>query len=304
MIECKFLNIEFRNPIILASGILGKSSEYFTTLEKYGIGGITTKSISSKPRSGHNNPIMFCDEHGFMNAVGLSNAGVEESIKMIRQAKKMIDIPIIASIFGGNTEEFGEIAELVSEARPDIIEINISCPNVKKEFRIFAADEKSAADVTSIVKDNLSHVKIPVTVKLSPNVTNIVPVAKAVQEAGADAITAINTIGGMRINIDARMPILTNKFGGVSGKGIFPVAVKNVYEIYKAVDIPIIGTGGITTGKDGIEMMMAGASLLGVGSAVYYRGEKVFGMIAEEMEKWLSDNGYSGLKELIGAAHD
>ena len=301
MITIDFLNVKFRNPLVLASGILGVSAEYFKTLEKNNVGGITTKSISMQPRKGHKPPIMFCDNHGFMNAVGLSNSGIDGSIEMIKQAKNFIKTPIIASIFGGSIEDFGELSKLITEAKPDIIEVNISCPNVKKEFKLFGANVEDAAAITTAVKNNTN---IPVVVKLTPNVTDIKSIAKAVEEAGADGITAINTLAGMRIDINTKMPILTNKFGGVSGKGIFPVAVKNVYDIYDTVDIPIIGTSGITTGKDAVEMMMAGASLLGIGTAVYYDGVKVFTKINLEIEEWMANNGYSNIKQLIGVAHE
>jgi dihydroorotate dehydrogenase (NAD+) catalytic subunit len=300
-LETTFLNTNFRNPFVLASGILGISAEYFKNLEANGIGGITTKSFSLKPRHGHANPVMFNDEHGFMNAVGLSNPGIDEAIEMVKQAKKLVRVPIIASIFGANISEYGEIAKLISEAKPDLIEVNISCPNVEAEFgTIFSAIPETAAKVTSLVKNNTS---IPISMKLSPNVTNIKTIAKAVEEAGADAITAINTIGGMRINIDAKKPILTNRFGGVSGKGIFPTAVKCVYEIYDSVDIPIIGTGGVASGKDAIELMMAGASLIGTGTAVYYSGSSVFNKMNLETESWIKENNYS-LKQIIGMAHE
>ena len=301
MITIDFLNVKFRNPLVLASGILGVSAEYFKTLEKNNVRGITTKSISMQPRKGHKPPIMFCDNHGFMNAVGLSNSGIDGSIEMIKQAKNFIKTPIIASIFGGSIEDFGELSKLITEAKPDIIEVNISCPNVKKEFKLFGANVEDAAAITTAVKNNTN---IPVVVKLTPNVTDIKSIAKAVEEAGADGITAINTLAGMRIDINTKMPILTNKFGGVSGKGIFPVAVKNVYDIYDTVDIPIIGTSGITTGKDAVEMMMAGASLLGIGTAVYYDGVKVFTKINLEIEEWMANNGYSNIKQLIGVAHE
>jgi dihydroorotate dehydrogenase (NAD+) catalytic subunit len=301
MMQTNLRDINFSNPLVLASGILGVSSEYFKTLEKNGVGGITTKSISMQPRTGHKSPKMFCDEHGFMNAVGLSNAGIDNSIQMIKDARKYTKVPIIASIFGANVEEFGELAKLITEARPDMIEANISCPNVKKEFKLFGANIEDASMITSKIKENS---KIPLTVKLTPNVTDIKPIAKAVEEAGADGITAINTLAGLRIDINAKTPILTNRFGGLSGKGIFPVAVKNVYELYDTINIPIIGTGGITTGKDAIEMLMAGASLLGVGTAVYYDGVKTFAKIQLEMEEWMSNNGYSNIKQLVGVAHD
>lgn len=302
MLNSTFLNTNFKNPLILASGILGISAEYFQTLEANGVGGITTKSFSLKERKGHKNPVMFNDDHGFLNAVGLSNGGIERAIQLIKESKQLVRVPIIASIFGSTIEEFGEMAKLISEAKPDLIEANISCPNVQDEFGTpFSTNAETSGKVTRTVKNNT---KIPVTIKLSPNVTNIRLIAKAVEESGADAITAINTLAGMRINIDVKIPILSNKFGGVSGKGIFPVAVKNVYDIYETVDIPIIGTGGVTSGKDAIEMMMAGASLVGIGTGVYYRGPTIFNNITKEIEEWMKTNSYNNIKQIIGAAHE
>lgn len=301
MLNSTFLGTNFRNPLILASGILGISAEYFQALEAKGVGGITTKSFSLKERKGHKNPIMFNDDHGFLNAVGLSNGGIDKAIQLVKESKQHVHVPIIASIFGSTIEEFGEMAKLISEAKPDIIEVNISCPNVQDEFGTpFSANPETSRKVTLAVKNNTN---IPITVKLSPNVSNIKLIASSVEESGADAITAINTLAGMRINIDVKQPILTNKFGGVSGKGIFPIALKNVYDICETVDIPIIGTGGITSGKDAIEMLMAGASLVGIGTGIYYRGPSVFNDITKEMEEWMKSHGYTNIKQLTGAAH-
>jgi len=184
-----------------------------------------------------------------------------------------------------------------------MIEVNISCPNVSAEFgSLFSSGCESAAKMTKIVKQHSG--KTPVSVKLSPNVPNIAEVAKACEDNGADAITAINTVGpGMRINPELRAPILKNKMGGVSGPAILPIAIRCVWDIYRAVKIPIIGTGGVTYGRDAIEMMMAGARLVGVGSALHFRGEQAFALIADEMLAWCKQEGVKNISALVGVAH-
>jgi len=234
-----------------------------------------------------------------LNAIGLSNPGIREfvdEIKIVKKTKK----PIIGSIIGSNEDEFGKLARSIGNY-VDVIEINVSCPNVEKIGQEIGKDPEL---VGKIVKKVKGSVDAPAIAKLSPNVNDIAEIAKAAEKAGADAITAINTLGpGMAINIEAKQPVLANKFGGMSGPAIKPIAVANVYKIYEAVKIPIIGTGGILTGKDAIEMLMAGASAVGVGSAVYYRGNNVFEMIKKEMIQWMKKNKVKTLKEIIGIAH-
>lgn len=301
-IKTKIANVELNNPMILASGILGVTASSLVNVTNNGAGAVTTKSISLEERKGHNNPVIITFEGGILNAVGLSSPGIENGIEEIKEFKKRAKTPIIASIFASKTAEFGEAAKRISEAKPDLIEANISCPNVEAEFgKPFAADAKSAASVTKIVKSNT---KIPVFVKLSPNVPNMKEIAKAVEEAGADGITAVNTAGpGMVIDIKTARPVLHNKMGGISGAALRPIAVRCVYDIYETVKIPIIGTGGIINGRDAIEMLMAGATAVGIGSAVYYRGIDVFKKICTELEDFMKKEGYSGLKDIIGKAH-
>lgn len=304
MLETELAGVKLQNPTVLASGILGVTGASLARVAKHdGAGAVTTKSVSLKERKGHPTPVLITYEHGMLNAVGLSNPGIEEFIPEIEYAVKNAGAPVIASIFGSKITEFGEIAKKASAANPHLIEVNISCPNVEDEFgRPFACDPGIAGVVTRTVKKST---KIPVFIKLSPNVSNIGEIAKSVQDAGADGITAINTVGpGMAINIEARKPILSNKSGGVSGPGIKPIAVKAVYDIYKSAKIPIIGTGGITTGRDAIEIIMAGASAAGVGSAVYYRGPEVFSAICEEMQEFMDKEGFKSIKEMRGIAHE
>lgn len=298
-LKTSFCGVEFTNPLVLASGILGVTGDSFHHTVRSGAGGITTKSIWLRPHPGHPNPTMVGFEHYFLNAVGLSDAGVikakEELGKYIPERKA----PIIANIVAGKKDDFGAVAEEIAKLDPDIIEVNISCPNVESELgKPFACDLKDAAEVTKIVKKNVG--KIPITIKLSPNVPNIADIAKACEDAGAQGITAINTMPGMRIHLKFRKPILANKTGGVSGPGLFPIALKAVYDIAKRVKIPIIGTGGVTTGKDAIEMVMAGATLVGVGTMVYYRDVKGFEEMTKEMEEWMEENEVQSLEEIRG----
>jgi len=300
-----FLGRGFANPLVLASGILGTEAALMERVARCGAGGITTKSCGPSPRSGHPNPTVLDWGAGLINAVGLANPGVEAEVDILRETKtrlKPLGVPLIASIFAHTVEDFAHVASRVSDARPDLIEVNISCPNVAAEFgRPFALDAQAAAAVTRAVK---GATEIPITVKLSPNTSDLVPIAQAVVEAGADALTAINTLGpGMVIDLESGQPILANRAGGVSGPAIRPIAVRCVYELAHAVDVPLIGTGGVSSGRDALEMVMAGAGLVGVGSAVYGRGPEIFGTIRHEMEGWMAAHGVRSLDEIRGIAH-
>jgi dihydroorotate dehydrogenase (NAD+) catalytic subunit len=295
-----FCGVDFQNPLVLASGILGVTGDSFHNTIRAGAGGITTKSIWLKAHPGHKNPVMVGYPSHFLNAVGLSDAGLEKAKEELEKYIPERQAPLIANIVAGSKADFGEIAEEIEKLRPDLIEVNISCPNVEDEFgKPFSCDMASAAEVTKIVKSRVK--KTPVTIKLSPSVPSIAHIAKACEDAGADGITAINTLGpGMRINLELRAPVLSNRSGGVSGPGIFPITVKAVNDIFRAVKIPIIGTGGVMTGQDAIELTMAGATLIGVGTMVYYRDVNGFGEIAKEMEEWMQKEGVNSLEEIRG----
>ena len=269
-ITTNICKLKLDNPTILASGIMGVSGAACCFVARNGAGAVIPKSVGPVERKGHSNPAIVEFEGGFLNAVGLPNAGVDNSLGEIEFAMKNAGVPVIPSIFGGTKEEFGEVAEKISSLKPKMIEVNLSCPNTADDLgRPFALYAKDAADVISVVKDN-TNAKI--SAKLAPNVPDIKEIAKAVVEAGANAISAINTMPGMVIDIETAEPILHNKTGGVSGPALKPVAVKCVYDIYEAVDVPIIGIGGVTYGKDAVEMMMAGACAVEIGTAIYYRG--------------------------------
>ncbi len=301
-ISTNICGTKLNNPTILASGIVGISGSALVFAAKNGAGAVVSKSIGPREREGHNNPILVEFDGGFLNAVGLPNSGVENTVDEIKFAIKNSPSPVIASIFGGTKEEFGFVAQHISEAKPPLIEVNLSCPNTASDFGFpFALNSKDSADVIEIVKNST---KIPVIAKLAPNVPDIKEIAIAVEEAGADAISAINTIPGIVIDIETGKPVLHNKEGGISGPAIKPAAVKCVYDIYEAVDVPIIGIGGVTYGKDAIELMMAGAVAVQIGTGIYYRGIEIFRKVSEEISGFLSAHGYSKLNDIIGIAHD
>ncbi|MEX0616585.1 MAG: dihydroorotate dehydrogenase [Candidatus Woykebacteria bacterium] len=301
-ISTEICGVKFKNPTILASGILGIGSDLLIRVAKSGAGGVISKSCGLSPRKGHNNPILVDLDVGFLNAVGLPNPGAEEEKEALKKAKSKIphDQVLIASIFADTKDNFGRVAKIVSEAKPDFLEVNISCPNTDDDFgRNFATDEKMAAEVTEIVKRSTS---IPIIVKLAPNVSDIKSIARAVEEAGAGAISAINTMPGIVIDIESGQPILTNKIGGLSGPALKPIALRCVWEIASSVKIPVIGAGGVTNGNDAIEMMMAGARAVEVGTAVYYRGIGVFGLISREIEDFMKSHNYQKLEDFRGKA--
>lgn len=298
--------VRLQNPLVLASGILGTSAELLERVARCGAGAVTSKSCGPTPRAGHPNPTVLDWGHGLINAVGLSNPGVDEEVRILRDAKARLaplGVPLIASIFAETAQGFGDVARQVAEAAPDFVEVNISCPNVEAEFgRPFAADARDAAAVTAAVRRAVS---LPVIVKLSPNVPDIAAIARAVESEGADAIAAINTLGpGMVIDPDSGRPILANLTGGVSGPAIRPIAVRCVYDVSRAVRIPVIGIGGVARGRDAVEMIMAGATAVGIGSAVYYRGPEVFAAVREELRRFMEAHGYSAVSQMRGLAHD
>ena len=293
-----------KNPTIIASGILGVTGASMCYCAQNGAGAITTKSVSLKPRAGHANPTIITFETGMLNAVGLSNPGIDYESHEVEYAIQHAGVPIIASVFGNSVDEFVELVKRMSELKPKpaLIELDISCPNVHDEFGLqFACSATSAAEVTRAAKKVAS---VPLAIKLAPNVPSIAQIAREVEKAGADALTVINTIPGMVIDIKSRRPVLHNRSGGVSGPALKAVAVKCVYEAYEAVKIPIIGTGGITYGKDVVEMIMAGATTLGIGSAIYYRGVDVFQKVTAELRGFMEQEGYGSLKEMRGVAHE
>jgi len=296
--------VRLTNPTVMASGILGLSHEVVARVAQSGAGAVTTKSCSLRPRPGYHNPVVLDWQFGLINAVGLSNPGIEVMVEEIQAAKEqlaLIGVPIIASIFADTIYDFGTIARFADEARPDLIEVNISCPNIDHRYQqVFATDPYVASQVTRRVKQNTD---IPVLVKLSPNVTSIARVAEAVADAGADGITAINSLGpGLILDIDTRRSVLAHGAGGVSGPAIRPIAVQCVRDICQAVDIPVLAVGGVTTGRDVVEMLLVGAAAVGIGSGVFYRGMEVFRKATDELESYMSNHGFGSIPEFRGSA--
>jgi dihydroorotate dehydrogenase (NAD+) catalytic subunit len=286
--------LRLKNPTLLASGIVGTTYELMKKCVKAGASAVVTKSIGLKARKGFPNPTIVGTSCGLINALGLPNPGVKEMSKEIRKLKKD-GITVIASIYGFSPSEYVEVAKSVEEAGADALELNISCPHVKEVGVEIGQNPKAAYEVTSSVK---SKVNIPVIVKLTPNVTDIISIAKSVEEAGADALTAINTVRAMVIDIDLKMPILAAKIGGLSGPAIKPIAIRCVYEIHKNVKIPIIGCGGIINWQDAIEMLLAGASAVQIGTGILYKGFKIFKEINHGIANYLKNNNLKSIKDL------
>jgi dihydroorotate dehydrogenase (NAD+) catalytic subunit len=284
---------------MLASGIMGEDAGSMQRIIACGAGAIVTKSIGVQARTGYPNPTVIETEHGILNAMGLPNPGIDEFGQEMNQLKKSTS-PIIGSIYGATAEEFTILAEKMQRYGAAAVELNVSCPHAKRYGLEIGCDALLVQAITSFVKKKID---IPVFVKISPNVTNIVEIAQAAEKGNADAIVAINTVKAMKIDLEVKKPVLANITGGYSGKAVKPIGIRCVYEISQNVHIPVIGVGGVTTGEDAIEYFMAGASAVQLGSAVYYRGPEVFQQVCEEIRQWMKTHGYKTLSELIGVAH-
>ena len=258
--------VKLKNPVITASGTCGFGREYLPYYSLSSIGAITTKGVCLNPKEGNKTPRVAETPAGMLNAIGLQNPGVKYFIEKELPNIKKYDTKIIVNIFGKDIEEYCEVAEILSDTDIDMLEMNISCPNVKEGGIYFGTCPKMAEEITKAVK---RHAKKPVSVKLSPNVTDITEIAKAVENGGADCISMINTLIGMRIDIKTKRPVLKNNIGGLSGAAIKPVAVRMIWQVRNAGKLPIIGMGGITNGDDAIELMLAGAGAVAVGTAAF-----------------------------------
>ncbi|WP_321420677.1 dihydroorotate dehydrogenase [uncultured Methanomethylovorans sp.] len=292
--------LRMKNPTILAAGIMGTTGAALIRMAHEDAGAVVTKSIGPQPKDGHSNPSMVKLDHGYLNAMGLPNPSYESFLPELEKAKCKAEVPVIASIFGGNADEFRRVAEGLIPGKPDAFELNVSCPHAMGYGASVGTDPVMVKAVTSGVCEIAD---VPVWVKLTPNVTDIVTIGKAAQEGGADAVVAINTVRGMAIDIHSGYPVLGNRFGGLSGEGIRPIAVKCVYDLHENLDIPIIGVGGISTWQHAIEMIMAGASAVQIGSAVY-GGTNVFSDISEGINRFLKEYSYTNLKDITGIAHE
>jgi dihydroorotate dehydrogenase (NAD+) catalytic subunit len=302
-LSCVVAGVRFPTPLVLASGIWGTSPALLERAARSGAGAVTAKTCTPAPRTGHRNPSAIEWGHGLINAMGLPNPGVKEEVELLREAARRLapfGVALIASIAADTVEEFGQSAAVVGAAGPALIEVNISCPNVARPGEMFGSSAEAAAAVTRAVKSSTS---IPCIVKLSPHVADIAAIARAVAAAGADGITAINTMPGMLVDAESGAPLLANGSGGISGAALKPIALRCVHEISAAVTIPVIGTGGVLTGTDAVEMFSAGAACVGVGSAIATRGENAFSLILHELTEWMSRRGYQSLEDIRGRTH-
>ena len=290
--------LKLANPTMLASGILGLSGSSLRRVVESGVGAVVTKSVGLKPREGYLNPTVVQVECGLLNALGLPNPGVHYFCEEIRGAD--LRAPIVMSIYGFSSEDFAEVASVAVKAGVDALELNLSCPHVERTGAEIGHDPELVADVVEKVK---ARVDRPVFVKLTPNVADIVEVAKAAAESGADALTAINTVRAMTIDVETAQPVLANKIGGLSGAAIKPIAIRCVYEIYQEVDVPVIGCGGISTWRDAVEFMLAGASAVQIGTAVAFKGLEVFRMVTNGIEAYLREKEFGSVEEIVGLAH-
>lgn len=296
--KVNFCGVEFKNPIVTASGTFGFGMEYnqIVPIEEYG--GFGAKGLTRYPREGNKPPRIAETASGILNSVGLQNPGVEYFADSIMPILSDYDTHVIANMSGNTIEEYCEMAEILSDTDVSLIEMNISCPNVKHGGLAFGTDPKVVNELTGEVK---KHCRKPLVVKLSPNVTSIAEIAKAAEDGGADALSLINTLLGMKIDINTRRPVLKNNTGGLSGPAVKPVAVRMIYEVHNAVKLPIIGMGGVMSGTDVIEMMLAGASLVALGTGLFAKPDLIL-LVKQEIKEYMERNNIDDINTLIGAA--
>jgi dihydroorotate dehydrogenase (NAD+) catalytic subunit len=298
MLKTNLGKLKLGNPTILASGIIGNTAGLLKRAAEAGAGAVTTKSVSLKPKEGHENPCVVELKTGLLNAMGLPNPGISEFKGELVEYRKFSKTPVIGSCFGRKCREYPEIAcELMDYV--DAVELNLSCPN-DADVLLFGQDPKTVREVVSDVKSVMDKNK-PLIVKLTPNVSSISEIARLAVDGGCDIISAINTVTGMAIDIETGTPVLANKIGGYSGAGIKPIAIRCVYEIAKEVSIPVIGVGGVSNGRDAVEMMMAGASAVGVGTALKEDNE-IFNKICSEIREFMEKQNYSKISDFVGCA--
>lgn len=288
--------VEWNNPVTVASGTFGSGAEFAEFVDLNRLGAVTTKGVANIPWAGNPTPRVAETYGGMMNAVGLQNPGIELFCERDIPFLKQYDTKIIVNVCGKSTEDYCEVVERLADEGVDMLEINISCPNVKEGGIAFGQNAKAAEEITKAVK---KYAKQPVIMKLSPNVTDIAEMAKAVEAGGADAISLINTLTGMKIDINRRKFVLANKTGGVSGPAIHPIAVRMVYQAFHAVKVPIIGMGGIASAEDAIEMILAGASTVSVGTANFHN-PSVTMEIVDGIQDYMKQYGFTSVNEMVG----
>ena len=291
-----FAGIKMKNPVTVASGTFGYGREYSNFFDLSKLGGIITKGTSIKPRSGNKPPRICETPSGMLNSIGLQNPGVEYFAENDLPFLKKFDTAIIVNACGSTIEDYIEVCKILDTLDMDGVELNLSCPNVKAGCMAFGSSYEGVKEVTSKVRKVLNK---PLIVKLTPNVSNIAEIAKGAEDGGADGVSLINTLLGMKIDIEKRRPVLANNTGGLSGPAIRPVAVRMVYEVYKAVDIPILGMGGIVNGEDAIEFMLAGASAISIGAGNFQDPYTSINTM-KEIEEYMKKHNIENISDIVG----
>ena len=299
LLSTSFAGLQLPNPTMLASGIMGYSAPSMKRIVKAGAGAVVTKSVGVAPRVGYSNPTLVQAEAGLLNAMGLPNPGIDIFKEEIEFSKKVLHVPLIVSVFGYTAEEYAAVAKKAADAGADAIELNVSCPHVKQTGAEIGQSPKFLSEVVQQVKAAINK---PLIVKLSPNVADITVLAQAAIEAGANALTAVNTLKAMAIDAETTLPILSNVKGGLSGAAMKPVALRCVYDIAEQFEVPIIGCGGISNWRDAVEFFLAGASAVQIGSAVA-DDIQVFQQVTKGVEMYLRKKHYGSVKDIVGLAH-
>ncbi len=288
--------VEFKNPVTTASGTFGSGMEYGKLIDLNRLGAVTTKGVANVPWAGNQTPRLAETYGGMLNAIGLQNPGIDVFIERDIPFLKQYDTKIIVNVCGRTTADYIEVVERLQDEPVDLLEINISCPNVKEGGIAFGQNARMVSEITADIK---RHAKQPVIMKLSPNVTDIAEMARAAEEGGADAVSLINTLTGMKIDINKRAFVLANKTGGLSGPAVKPVALRMVYQVANAIKLPVIGMGGIATAEDALEFIMAGASMVAVGTANFFNPRATLDVI-EGIGAYMGENQIEDIRELVG----
>lgn len=301
MLETEICGVKLKNPLMLAAGIMGSNASSLNWILNSGAAAVVSKSFSKDPNPGYHNPTTVEVTGGIINAIGLSSPGVDVFLNELKSVDVQENQALIASVYGSNPKEFTYVADKIQDD-VDMIELNISCPHAMEGYGAsIGQNPKLTYEIINEVK-NISS--IPVIAKLTPNVTDITEIAKSAEDAGADGLSLINSLGpGMKIDIITGNPILKNKFGGMSGPAIKPIAVRCVYDVYNTVDIPIIGVGGIKDYRDVVEFLYAGASAVQIGTSIMYEGVEIFSDIAKDLKNFMIKQSFNSIDEMVGFGH-
>ncbi|MDD5960492.1 MAG: dihydroorotate dehydrogenase [Methanobrevibacter wolinii] len=301
MLETEICGVKLKNPLMLAAGIMGSNASSLNWILRSGAAAVVTKSFSKEPNPGYHNPTTVEVTGGIINAIGLSSPGVDVFLDELNSVVTDNNQALIASIYGATPEEFTYVTEKIQD-NVDSIELNISCPHAMEGY---GAAIGQNPDLTHKIISAVKEVsEVPIIAKLTPNVTDITEIAKSAEDAGADGLSLINSLGpGMKIDITTGNPILKNKFGGMSGPAVKPIAIRCVYDVYNVVDIPIIGVGGIQNYEDVVEFLYAGASAVQIGTSIMYEGVEIFSRINKDLEKFMIKQGFSSINEMVGFGH-